>query len=92
MCNLCFGLASCAKPGRDHDGRLPGHQLLLGTIRPAETADAEAAVEAAREAARAWRGLPFEERGGVPASRGAVVRAGAGASGRRHDAGPGTEA
>ncbi|KAB2813228.1 L-glutamate gamma-semialdehyde dehydrogenase [Pimelobacter simplex] len=41
------------------------HKLLLGTLRNATAADAQAAVDAARAAAPAWRALPYDERAAV---------------------------
>lgn len=41
------------------------HAHVLGTFRSATRADAEAAVEAAREAAPGWRALSFDDRAAV---------------------------
>ncbi|MDN4172451.1 L-glutamate gamma-semialdehyde dehydrogenase [Nocardioides sp. SOB77] len=41
------------------------HQHVLGVTRNSTTADAEAAVEAARVASPGWRDLPFDERAAV---------------------------
>lgn len=41
------------------------HQKVLGVLRNSTTADAEAAIAAAREAAPAWRALPYDERAAV---------------------------
>jgi len=41
------------------------HELVLGTYRDASTADATAAVEAAREAAPGWRALSPDDRAAV---------------------------
>ncbi|WP_139984297.1 L-glutamate gamma-semialdehyde dehydrogenase [Nocardioides litoris] len=41
------------------------HQHVLGTLRNASTADTEAAIAAARDAAPDWRSLPFDERAAV---------------------------
>ena len=41
------------------------HAHVLGTIHNATQADASAAIAAAREAAPAWRALPFDERAAV---------------------------
>lgn len=41
------------------------HQKVLGVLRNSTTADAEAAIAAAEEAAPAWRALPYDERAAV---------------------------
>jgi 1-pyrroline-5-carboxylate dehydrogenase len=48
------------------DVRQPhAHHSILGTMRGATTADAEAAIAAAKEAAPAWRALSFDDRSAI---------------------------
>jgi len=52
--------------GTKIDVRQPhAHKLVLGTMREATTADAEAAVTAAMAAAPAWRALSFDDRAAI---------------------------
>ena len=41
------------------------HKLVLGTMKNATVSDAESAVEAAKQAAPAWRDLSFDDRASV---------------------------
>ena len=52
--------------GKKIDVRQPhAHQKILGTMREATMAEAEAAVAAATAAAPAWRALPFDDRAAI---------------------------
>src|SRR5665811_743365 len=52
--------------GKKIDVRQPhAHKLVLGTMREATVADAEAAVAAATAAAPAWRALSFDDRAAI---------------------------
>jgi 1-pyrroline-5-carboxylate dehydrogenase len=52
--------------GKKIDVRQPhAHSLILGTMRDATEADAEAAVAAATAAAPAWRALSFDDRAAI---------------------------
>src|SRR5450631_25460 len=52
--------------GKKIDVRQPhAHKLVLGTMREASEADAEAAVAAAMAAAPAWRALSFDDRAAI---------------------------
>jgi 1-pyrroline-5-carboxylate dehydrogenase len=52
--------------GKKIDVRQPhAHRKVLGTMRNATVADAEAAVKAAKEAAPGWRALSFDDRAAI---------------------------
>ena len=52
--------------GKKIDVRQPhARKKILGTMRNATVADAQAAVQAAKDAAPAWRALSFDDRAGV---------------------------